>query len=61
MELVLARVRKPFEWYRLMNWAQKIHAVLIRDPSILVVAEELSESFVDYPRVLLVNLFCGYI
>ena len=59
-ELVLDSVGKPFKRYRLINSAQKINAVLIRDASLLPAVEEFSERFAGYPVVSLVDLFSGY-
>ena len=59
-ELVLDSAGKPFKRYRLINSAQKINAVSIRDPSLPPAVEEFSERFAGYPVVSLVDLFSGY-
>ena len=59
-ELVLDNAGKPFKRYRLINSAQKIKAVSIRDASLPPAVEEFSERFAGYPVVSLVDLFSGY-
>src|SRR5205085_5451984 len=51
---------KPFNRYRLINSAQKINAVSIRDASLPSAVEEFSERFAGYPVVSLVDLFSSY-
>ena len=59
-ELVLDSEGMPFKWYRLINLAQKINTVLIRDASLPPAVEEFSDRFAGYPVVSLVDLFSGY-
>ena len=59
-ELVLDRVGKSFKRYRLINSAQKINAVSIRDASLPPAVEEFSERFAGYLVVSSVDLFSGY-
>ena len=59
-ELVLDSAGKPFKRYRLINSAQKINAVSIRDASLPPAVVEFSERFAGYPVVSSVNLFSGY-
>ena len=59
-ELVLDSAGKPFKRYRLINLAQKINAVSIRDASLPPPVEEFSERFAGYPIVSLVDLFSRY-
>ena len=60
-ELVVDSVGKPIKRYRLINSAQRINAVSIRDASLPPAVEEFSERFARYPVVSLVDLFSGYI
>ena len=59
-ELVLDSAGKPFKRYRLINSAQKINAVSIRDASLPPAVAEFSERFAGYLVVSLVDLFSGY-
>ena len=59
-DLVLDSTGKPFKSYRLINSAQKINAVSIRDASLPPAVEEFSERFAGYPVVSLADLFSGY-
>src|SRR5437660_2150911 len=51
---------QPIKRYRLINSAQRINAVTIRDASLRPAVEEFSEEFAGYPVVSLVDLFSGY-
>ena len=55
-ELVLHSAAKPFERYRLINSAQKINTVSIRDTSLPLAVEQFSETFAGYLVVSLVDL-----
>ena len=59
-ELILDNAGKPLKRYRLINSAQKINAVSIRDTSLPPTVEEFSERFAGYPVVSLGDLFSGY-
>ena len=59
-ELVLDSAGKPFKRYRLINSAQKINAVSIRDASLPPAVEEFSETIAGYPVVSFVDLLSGY-
>ena len=59
-ELVFNSAGKPFKRYWLINLAQKIKVVSIRNASLPPAVEEFSERFAGYPVVSLVNLFSGY-
>ena len=59
-ELVLDSAGKTFQRDRLINLAQKINGVSIRDASLPPAVEEFSERFAGYPVVSLVDLFSGY-
>jgi hypothetical protein len=51
---------KPIQPYHLINSAQKINAVTIRDASLPPAVDEFSERFAGYPLVSIINLFSGY-
>ena len=59
-ELVLDSAGNFFKRYRLINSAQKINEVSIRDVSLPPAVEEFSERLAGYPVVSLVDLFSGY-
>ena len=59
-KLVVDSAGKPIKRYRLINTAQRINAVSIRDASLPSAVEEFSERFAGYPVVSLVDLFSGY-
>ena len=59
-ELVLDSAGKTFQRDRLINLAQKINAVTIRNPSLPPALEEFSERFAGYLVVSLVDRFSGY-
>ena len=58
--MVLDSTGPLFKRYRLINSAQKINAVSIRDASLPPAVEEFSERFAGYLVILLVDLFSGY-
>ena len=58
--LILDSNQKPIKHYRLINLAQRINVVLIRDASLPPGADEFSERFAGYPFILLVDLYLGY-
>src|SRR5205085_4465577 len=59
-KVLLDRRGQPIKCYRLINSAQRINAVTIRDASLPSAVEEFSEKFARYPVVSLVDLFSGY-
>ena len=59
-ELVLDRGGKPTKPYQLINSAQKINAVSIRDASSPPALEEFSKWFTGYQVVSLIDLFSRY-
>ena len=58
--LVLSTEGIPIKRYRLINSAQRINAVSIRDASLPPGADEFSERFAGYPLISLIDLFSGY-
>ena len=58
--LILNVDPKPIKHYRLINSAKKINAVSIRNASLALGGDELSERFAGYPLILLINLFSTY-
>ena len=59
-KVLLDRRGQPIKRYRLINSAQRINAVTIRDASLPPAVEEFSEKFAVYLLVSLVDLFSGY-
>src|SRR5205085_8718250 len=59
-KMLLDRRGQPIKCYRLINSAQRINAVTIRDASLPPAVEEFSEKFAGYPVVSMVDLFSGY-
>ena len=53
-------VPKKAEKYRLINAAQRVNAVTIKDASLPPSADDFSEEFVGFPLVSLLDLFSGY-
>ena len=58
--LIMDSNQKPIKLYRLINSAQRINAVSIRDASLPLGADESSERVVGYPLISLVDLYWGY-
>ena len=58
--LILDSNQKPIKRYPLINSAQRINAVSIRDASLPPGADEFSEKFAGYPLISLVDLYLGY-
>ena len=58
-QLVWDSVGKPLKRYQLINSAEKINAVSIRDASLPLAVEQYSERFAGYLVVSLVDLFSG--
>ena len=46
--------------YRLINCAQKLNAVTMKDASLPPTVDEFSEEFAGYPLISLLDLFSGY-
>ena len=46
--------------YRLINSAQRLNAVTIKDASLPPTVDEFSEEFAGYPLISLLDLFSGY-
>jgi len=53
-------VPKKDKGYRLINAAQRLNAVTIKDASLPPSAEEYSEDFAGFPVLSLLDLFSGY-
>jgi len=53
-------VPKKSEGYRLINAAQRLNAVNIKDASLSPSSEEYSEDFAGFPLLSLLDLFSGY-
>jgi len=53
-------VPKKCGGYRLINAAQRLNAVTIKDASLLPSSEEYSEDFAGFPLLSLLDLFSGY-
>ena len=58
--LVLSTEGISIKCYRLINSAQRINAVSIRDASLPPGADEFSERFAGYPLISLIDLCSGY-
>src|SRR5205807_5962610 len=59
-KVLLDRRGQPIKRFRLINSAQRINAVMIRDVSLPPAVEEFSEKFAGYPVVSRVDLVSGY-
>src|SRR5258706_12753022 len=46
--------------YRLINFAQRLNAVTIRDASLPPTVDEFSEAFTGFPLISLLDFFLGY-
>ena len=46
--------------YRLINSAQRLNALTIRDASLPLTVDEFSEEFAGYPFISFLDLFLGY-
>ena len=53
-------VPKKAEKYRLINAAQRLNAVTIKDASLPPSADDFNEEFAGFPLLSLLDLFSGY-
>ena len=58
--LILDSNQKPIKHYSLINSAQGINAVSIRDASLPLGVDQFSERFASYPLISLVDLYSAY-
>ena len=59
-DVLLDESSQQMKRHRLINSAQRINAVTIRDASPPLAVDEFSKQFVGYPAISLVDLFSGY-